>query len=68
MKNDALSSGDLIGIFTKQSWWQPTVIYTTVFSGIIIILFLDGILKKLVDKGVIGLLINIVIIVVLFIL
>jgi hypothetical protein len=57
-----------IGIFVQQEWWRPVVVASAAFSAAIIVLFWDGGMQMLVQKGLIGLLINIVILVALLIL
>jgi hypothetical protein len=57
-----------IGIFVSQTWWRPMVVGSAAFSGVIFILFWDGKMQKLDDKGGIGLLINIAILVAVLIL
>jgi fatty acid desaturase len=57
-----------IGILVGQAWWRPVVVGSAAFSTVIFILFWDGELQKLADKGGIGLLINIAILVALLIL
>ena len=52
-----------IGIFASQAWWSPVVVGSAAFSGVIYILFWDGGLQNLDDKGGIGLLINVAILV-----
>lgn len=52
-----------IGIFLRQAWWRPVVVGVAAFSAVIFILFWDGEMRKLADKGGIGLLINIAILV-----
>ena len=47
-----------IGILVSQAWWHPVVVGSTVFSSVIFILFWDGKMRKLDDKGGIALLIN----------
>jgi hypothetical protein len=47
-----------IGIFAGQGWWRPLVIGSATFSSAIILLFWDGNAQLLVQKGLIGLLIN----------
>jgi len=49
------------GILLRQVWWHPVVVGSAAFSSLIIILFWDGKMKKLDDKGFVGLLINAVI-------
>lgn len=56
-----------IGILVKQAWWHPVVIGSSVFSAVLILLFWDGIMQKLADKGGIGLLINLQILVALLV-
>jgi len=57
-----------IGILMRQAWWRPVVVGSAAFSAVIVVLFWDGELQKLADKGGIGLLINIAILVALLIL
>ena len=49
------------GILLRQAWWHPVVVGSAAFSALIIILFWDGKIQKLDDKGFVGLLINIAI-------
>lgn len=51
------------GIFVGQAWWRPVVVGSAAFSAIIFILFWDGKMQHLDDKGGIGLLINLAILV-----
>jgi hypothetical protein len=55
------------GIFLKQTWWQPVVIGSAVFSSLIYILFWDGVIQNLDNKGGIGILINLAILAALLI-
>ena len=57
-----------IGILVRQAWWRPVVVGSAVFSAVIIVLFWDGVVQNLDDKGGIGLLINLAILVALLIL
>jgi hypothetical protein len=50
-------------IFAGQSWWRPVVVGSAVLSAAIFLLFWDGGLSRLSDKGAIAILINIVILV-----
>ena len=50
-----------IGLLTSQSWWRPVVVGAAAVSTVLIILFWDGEMQKLDDKGGIGLLINLAI-------
>ena len=54
-----------IGLLVSQTWWQPAVVASAAFSAIIFILFWDGKVQNLDDKGGIGLLINLAILVAL---
>jgi hypothetical protein len=49
------------GILLRLAWWHPVVVGSAAFSALIIILFWDGKMQKLDDKGFVGLLINIAI-------
>ena len=49
------------GVLFTQAWWQPVVVVTAVFSTVIFLLFWDGQMQKLSDKGGVGILINLVI-------
>jgi hypothetical protein len=57
-----------IGILAGQAWWHRVVVGSAAFSAAIIILFWDGQLQRMNDKGLIGLLINIAILVALLVL
>ena len=57
-----------IGFLFRQGWWRPAVTGTAVFSAILFILFWDGIAQTLDNKGGIGVLINIAILVIALIL
>ena len=52
-----------IAIFVGQSWWRPVVVGAAAFSAAIFVLFWDGGLQKMADKGVIAILINLAILV-----
>ena len=56
-----------IGIFIQADWLNPVLLSSAVFSSIILLLFWDGKLEMLVQKGIIGLLINLAIIAVVLI-
>ena len=56
------------GILVRQAWWRPVVVGSAAFSAVILILFWDGKMQKLADKGEIGLLINIAVLVAVLIL
>ncbi len=56
------------GILVRQAWWSPVIVSSAAFSVVIFILFWDGKMQKLDDKGGIGLLLNIAILVAVLIL
>jgi hypothetical protein len=56
------------GILLRQAWWRPVVEGSAAFSALIIILFWDGKMQKMDDKGFIGLFINIAIMIAVFLL
>jgi hypothetical protein len=51
------------GILVGPAWWRPVVVGSAAFSAIIFMLFWDGNRQQLDDKGGIGLLINLAILV-----
>jgi hypothetical protein len=57
-----------IGILVRQAWWRPVVVASAAFSAVMIILFWDGEMQMLDDKGGIGLLINLAILAALLVL
>jgi len=57
-----------IGLLVSQAWSRPVVVAVAAFSAVIFILFWDGKVQNLDDKGGIGLLINLAILVALFVL
>jgi hypothetical protein len=56
------------GIFLRAGWWRPVLIGSAAFSSVVILLFWDGRPELLVQKGLIGLLINMIILVALLVL
>jgi hypothetical protein len=60
-----LASG--IGILASQSWWRPVIVGSTIFSSVIFILFWDGVVQHLDNKGAIAILINVAILAALLI-
>jgi hypothetical protein len=56
-----------VGLLVTQAWWRLVVAAAAVFSAVIYILFWDGELSKLHDKGGVGVLINLAILVVVLI-
>jgi hypothetical protein len=52
-----------IGLFATQSWWQPVIVGSAAFSAVIFVLLWDGRLQALPNKGLLGILINVAILV-----
>jgi hypothetical protein len=50
-----------IAILAGQSWWQSVVVGAAAFSAAIFVLFWDGSIQRLADKGAIAILINLAI-------
>lgn len=57
-----------VGIFMSQGWWRPVVVGAAAFSAVVFLLFWDGKIQELDDKGGVGLLINLTILVALLVL
>ena len=57
-------AGGIAILLLMQPWWQLLVVGSAAFSAIFLILFWDGKMQKLHDKGGIGVLINIAIVIV----
>jgi hypothetical protein len=55
-----------ISVFAGQSWWHPVLVGSAIFSSAIFILFWDGAVQQLDNKGGVGILINLAILVALF--
>ena len=47
-----------VGVFARQAWWRGAVAGAACLSAAIYLLFWDGGLQNLADKGGVGLLIN----------
>ena len=54
-----------ITIFATQAWWHPMIVATAAFSAVIFILFWDGQMQALANKGLIAILINVAILIAL---
>ena len=52
-----------IGVLIGQAWWRPVVIGSAILSSVIFVLFWDGLAQSLDNKGGVGLLINLAILV-----
>lgn len=57
-----------IGLFLQQGWWRPVTVTVAVFSTVVYLLLWDGGWQRLDDKGGVGLLINVALIVALLVL
>jgi len=51
-----------VGIFTGAQWWRLILMGSAIFSSVLILLYWDGGMEMIVEKGLMGLLINVVII------
>lgn len=56
-----------IGVFIGAAWMRPVLVGAAIFSSAVILFFWDGSGEMLVQKGVLGLAINLVILVVLLV-
>lgn len=52
-----------IGFLSNAGWWRQLIVVTSVLSSLVLLIFWDGNMQQLVEKGVIGLSINILIII-----
>ena len=55
------------GILFKQAWWRPVIVGAALLSSVIFLLFWDGSLRNLDNKGGVGILINLAFLAALFI-
>ena len=56
-----------IGILARQAWWRPALVSAAVFSTFLYVLFWDGVMQSLDNKGGVGILINLAILAALLI-
>jgi len=56
-----------IGIFIQADWLKTILLSTAIISSLVLVLFWDGKLEMIMQKGVLGVLINLVIIAVVLI-
>lgn len=56
-----------IGLLARQAWWRPAIVFTSVFSSVLYLLVWDGGFQHLDNKGGVGILINLAILVALLI-
>jgi hypothetical protein len=52
-----------LGLFIRQEWWRPVAMGSAMFSAAIFLLFWDGKFQALADKGGVGILIDLAILV-----
>jgi hypothetical protein len=57
--------GGGIGFLLRAEWWWEVVLSASIFSAVVLLATWDGSAKLLVEKGVIGLIISLVLLVVL---
>ena len=57
-----------VGLAIQQPWWRPVIVGSATFSILLFFLLWDGKLQALDDKGGVGILINLAILVVVLIL
>jgi hypothetical protein len=57
-----------VGIFARAEWWWPMLIGSAIFSSAILFVLWDGSTQLVVQKGLIGFLISLVILLVLLVL
>ena len=57
-----------VGLLARQIWWRQLAAGAAAFSGLIYILLWDGSFQKMADKGLVGLLINLSILVLVLVL
>lgn len=63
----ALAASGIV-MLTNQAWWRPLVIAALLFSTIIYILLWNGKMQNLDGQGLVGILINIALLAIVFIL
>lgn len=51
-----------VGLVLSRDWWAPLLVISASFSTIVIGIMWDGAVSQLVEKGIIGILINLIII------
>jgi hypothetical protein len=49
-----------IGIFIRAEWWWPMLLGSALFSAVTLLLFWDGSMELIVQKGLIGFFISLV--------
>jgi hypothetical protein len=57
-----------VSLFTRAQWWRPIMLASAVFSAVVILTFWDGRAGLLVEKGLVGFLIDLAIVFLLLVL
>ncbi len=57
-----------VGIFAGADWWRSLLMGSAIFSSVLVLLYWDGGMDMIVQKGLVGLLINIAVIVFIWVL
>jgi hypothetical protein len=55
-----------VGLFIRQPWWRSVVLAAVVFSSTLFLLLWDGKVQELPEKGGVGILINLAILVIVY--
>ena len=56
-----------VALLARQGWWRPVIVGSAVFSAILYLLLWDGVTEALANKGGVGILINLVILLVVLV-
>jgi hypothetical protein len=54
------------GVFSRAEWVNPLLVASTILSSVVILLFWDGGMEKLVQKGLLGFVINLAVLGIIF--
>ena len=57
-----------VGLLGGQVWWRPVAVSVAIFSSILYLLFWDGKMQELPNQGAVGILINVIILIAVFVL
>lgn len=57
-----------VGILARAGWWRSALLGSAIYSTAMVLLYWDGVLEMIVEKGLIALLINAGVIVAVFLL
>jgi len=56
-----------VGLLYEQGWFRPTMLWSAILSLTAIVIFWDGSASQIIEKGLLGFVINIVLILVLLV-